>query len=157
MTAIPIYEASPLKRARATKAEMEERAEFLIAYASEHGPVTVRGLYYQAEVASLPGISKDDKDYAKVQRQVLKLRREGRLSYSDIADATRWMRKPTTHGSVEEALRNTAQFYRKALWADAASYVEIRVEKDALPFTHRRLPIYRARCADSHREAPCFQ
>jgi len=48
---------------------MEERAEFLIDYASEHGPVTVRGLYYQAEVASLPGISKDDKDYAKVQRQ----------------------------------------------------------------------------------------
>ena len=34
---------------------MEERAEFLIDYASEHGPVTVRGLYYQAEVASLPG------------------------------------------------------------------------------------------------------
>jgi len=121
MTAIPIYEASPLKRARATKAEMEERAEFLIAYASEHGPVTVRGLYYQAEVASLPGISKDDKDYAKVQRQVLKLRREGRLSYSDIADATRWMRKPTTHGSVEEALRNTAQFYRKALSSSSKS------------------------------------
>ena len=58
MTAAPVYEASPVKRARATKAEMEERAEFLIDYASEHGPVTVRGLYYQAEVASLPGISK---------------------------------------------------------------------------------------------------
>ena len=132
MTASPVYQASPIRRTRATKAEMEERAEFLIDYASEHGPVTVRGLYYQAEVASLPGISKDDKDYAKVQRQVLKLRREGRLSYSDIADATRWMRKPTTHDSVEEALRDTARFYRKALWADADSYVEIWVEKDAL-------------------------
>src|SRR6516225_7160965 len=126
------YQASPIRRQRATKAEMEERAEFLIDYASEHGPVTVRGLYYQAEVASLPGISKDDKDYAKVQRQVLKLRREGRLSYSDIADATRWMRKPRTHDSVEEALRDTARFYRKALWADADSYVEIWLEKDAL-------------------------
>ena len=132
MTATPVYEASRLKRARATQAEMEERAAFLIGYACEHGPVTVRGLYYQAEVASLPGISKDDKDYAKVQRQVLKLRREGRLSYSDIADATRWMRKPRTHDSVEEALRDTARFYRKALWADADSYVEIWLEKDAL-------------------------
>src|SRR5262245_9466691 len=132
MTVFPVYEASPIKRQRATKAEMEERAAFLIDSASEHGPVTVRGLYYQAEVASLPGISKDDKDYAKVQRQVLKLRREGRLSYSDIADATRWMRKPRTHGSVEEALRDTARFYRKALWTDADSYVEIWVEKDAL-------------------------
>jgi hypothetical protein len=126
------YEASPIKRRRATKAEMEERAEFLIDYASEHGPATVRGLYYQAEVARLPGISKDDKDYAKVQRQVLKLRREGRLDYSDIADATRWMRKPMTHDNVEAALKATAQLYRKNLWLDAADYVEIWVEKDAL-------------------------
>ena len=42
------------------------------------------------------------------------------------------MRKPTTHDSVEEALRDTARFYRKALWADGDSYVEIWVEKDAL-------------------------
>jgi hypothetical protein len=127
-----VYEASPVKRTRATKAEMEERAEFLIDYASEHGPVTVRGLYYQAEVASLPGISKDDKDYDKVQRQVLKLRREGRLEYNDIADATRWMRKPTSHDSVEEALKATARLYRKNLWLDADDYVEIWAEKDAL-------------------------
>jgi len=129
---IAVYETSRIKRQRATKAEMEERAEFLIGYASEHGPVTVRGLYYQAEVAALPGISKDDKDYDKVQRQVLKLRREGRLDYSDIADATRWMRKPTSHDSVEEALRATARLYRKNLWLDADDYVEIWAEKDAL-------------------------
>jgi hypothetical protein len=127
-----IYEPSPIKRARATKAEMERRAEFLIGYASEHGPVTVRGLYYQAEVAGLPGITKDDKDYAKVQRQVLLLRRAGRLDYDDIADATRWMRKPTTHDSVEAALRDTAAHYRKALRNDAKEYVEIWCEKDAL-------------------------
>jgi len=42
------------------------------------------------------------------------------------------MRKPRTHDSVEEALRDTARFYRKALWADADSYVEIWVEKAAL-------------------------
>jgi len=110
---------------------MELRAEFLIDYASEHGPITVRGLYYQAEVARLPGITKDDKDYTKIQRQVLSLRRNGRLEYRDIADATRWMRKPTTHNSVEAALRNTAAHYRKALWNDADEYVEIWNEKDA--------------------------
>src|SRR5262245_9006627 len=130
MTAV--YEASPIRRQRATRDEMEERAEFLIDYASEHGPVSVRGLYYQAEVAELPGISKDDKDYDKVQRQVLNLRREGRLDYGDIADATRWMRKPKTHDNVEQALRDTAQLYRKNLWLEANDYVEIWVEKDAL-------------------------
>jgi hypothetical protein len=111
---------------------MEERAEFLIDYAAEHGPVTVRGLYYQAEIRSIPGIGKDDRDYTKVQRQVLRLRREGRLPYSDIADATRWMRKPPTHDGVEAALRDTARLYRKALWRDAAEVVEIWCEKDAL-------------------------
>jgi hypothetical protein len=38
----------------------------------QHGPVTIRGLYYQAEVARVPGIDKTENGYAKVQRQVLK-------------------------------------------------------------------------------------
>ena len=68
---------------------MEERARFLIAYARDNHPVTVRGLYYQAEVAGVPGIDKTEASYAKVQHQVLELRRQGRLAYSWIADATR--------------------------------------------------------------------
>jgi hypothetical protein len=130
-----VYEASPVKRRRATRDEMEERAEFLIDYAAEHGPVTVRGLYYQAEVAGVPGIDKTDSSYAKVQRQVLSLRREGRLSYSDISDATRWMRKPRSHDSVEDAIAHTARTYRRSLWTDAEAYVEIWCEKDALAGT----------------------
>jgi hypothetical protein len=114
---------------------MEERAKFLIHYAEEHGPVTVRGLYYQAEVRGIPGITKDDKDYAKVQRQVLDLRRAGRLAYEYISDATRWMRKPRSHNSAKAALENTAQCYRKSLWENAKDYVEIWCEKDALAGT----------------------
>jgi hypothetical protein len=104
---------------------MEERAAFLTAYAEEHGPVTVRQLYYQAEVKGVPGIDKTEGGYDKVQRQVLDLRRAGRLPYDEIADLTRWMRKPETHDSIEAALRSTARFYRKALWRDADTYVEI--------------------------------
>jgi hypothetical protein len=129
------YEASPTKRRRATKSEMEDRAEFLIAYAEEHGPVTVRGLYYQAEVAGIAGIDKDDKSYAKVQRQVLELRREGRLAYEHISDATRWMRKPKSFNGVEDALEATARLYRKNLWAESDAYVEVWCEKDALAGT----------------------
>ena len=104
-----VYGASTIKRRtvkrraskRATKAEMEERARFLIGYSRAHGPVTARGLYYQAEVAHVTGIDKNDLGYRKVQQQVLKLRRAGRISYHDIADATRWMRKPTTYNGPE--------------------------------------------------------
>jgi hypothetical protein len=111
---------------------MEERAEFLIDYAAEHGPVTVRQLYYQAEVHGVPGIDKTESGYDRVQQQVLNLRRAGRLPYSDIADLTRWMRKPRTYDGVAAALEATAQLYRKALWSDAGTYVEIWCEKDAL-------------------------
>jgi hypothetical protein len=127
-----IYQANPIKRQRATKAEMEQRAEFLISYAEEHGPVTVRQLYYQSEVAHLPGIDKTENGYCKIQSQVLNLRREGRLEYEHIADATRWMRKPKSYDSVEDAINSTARLYRKSLWTDADTYVEIWCEKDAL-------------------------
>ncbi len=100
--------------------------------ARNHGPVTVRQLYYQAEVAHLPGIDKTESGYNKIQHQVLMLRRAGRLDYNDIADATRWMRKPTSYDSVEDALEETARTYRRNLWRDAAEYVEIWCEKDAL-------------------------
>lgn len=126
------YGASPTKRRRATAAEMEERAQFFIDYAHRYGPMTVRGLYYQGEVASLPGIDKSEASYAKVQRQVLKLRREGRLRYNTIADATRFMRRPRTYDGWEAALQETARLYRKSLWSDSKDEVEIWVEKSAL-------------------------
>ena len=137
-----VYGASPIKakrrtaskpkRRRATNEEMRAREDFLIAYAEAHGPVTVRGLYYQAEVAGIPGITKDEKDYSKIQNLVLKLRRQGKMPYRHIADATRYMRKPRTHDGWEDALQETARFYRKSLWAETDMEVEIWIEKSAL-------------------------
>ena len=40
--------------------------------------------------------------------------------------------EPRTYDSIEDALEETARFYRKSLWTDADSYVEIWLEKDAL-------------------------
>ena len=130
-----VKQASPLKgkkRFRPTRKVMVAREEFLIDYAVKHGPINVRGLYYQAEVAQLPGISKDEKDYDKVQACVLKLRRAGLLPYDKITDATRYMRKPQTFDGWQDALQDTARFYRKSLWAETDLEVEIWVEKSTL-------------------------
>jgi hypothetical protein len=127
-----VYHASPIKRRRATATEMEARAEFLIDYATRHGPVTVRQLFYAATVADVPGIDKTEAGYCKVQTQVLALRRAGRLDYDNIADSTRWMRRPDTFEGLEDALRQTARFYRKSLWTGSAVEVEIWLEKNAL-------------------------
>ncbi len=127
-----VKQAGGINRRRATQAEMEHRAAFYIAYARDHGPMTVRGLFYQTTVAGIAGIGKDEEGYAKVQRHVLALRRQGRLAYTDIADATRYMRKPRTFDGWEDALDDCAALYRKALWADADLEVEIWLEKSAL-------------------------
>ena len=126
MIATNLYDASPINpRRRATRHEMEDRARFYINYASIHGPVTVRQLYYRAVVEGITGIDKTENGYTRVQRQVLNLRRDGRLPYHHIADASRWMRKPRTWDSVADALRETATTYRKALWRDQGLSVEV--------------------------------
>ncbi|MCC5992586.1 MAG: hypothetical protein JJT99_08685 [Rhodobacteraceae bacterium] len=109
---------------------METRAQFLIEYARDQSPVTVRQLFYAATVRDL--IEKSESGYNKVQAQVLALRREGRLPYRCIADATRYMRKPQTYDGWQAALQDTALLYRKALWADTGLEVQVWVEKSAL-------------------------
>ena len=92
--------------------------------------MTVRQVFYQATVAGI--VEKTEAGYAKVQTDLVVMRRAGELPYGWLADNTRWQRKPRTFDSVEDALEETARFYRKALWTDADAYVEIWLEKDAL-------------------------
>jgi hypothetical protein len=124
------YQASPIKRARATKAEVERRREGLIEIIAAMRPMTVRQVFYQATIRGI--VEKSEAGYTKVQTDLTLMRRAGDLPYNWLADNTRWQRKPDTFDSVEEALRETARFYRKSLWTDADAYVEIWLEKDAL-------------------------
>ena len=122
--------ASLIKRHRATKAQVEERREALLAIIENGRPMTVRQVFYQATVRGL--VEKAESGYAKVQTDLTVMRRAGELPYDWLADNTRWQRKPRTFNSVEDALNETAKFYRKSLWADADCYVEVWLEKDAL-------------------------
>jgi len=93
-------------------------------------PMIVRQVFYQASVRGI--VDKSESGYTKVQTDLVQMRRAGVLPYDWLADNTRWQRKPNTFTSVQEALEETARFYRKALWADADAYVELWLEKDAL-------------------------
>lgn len=127
-----VYEARPVNRRRATKAEMAERADELVRLAEENGPCSVRHLFYAATVAKVPGITKDDSGYGKVQRLALELRRAKRIPYRQITDGTRWMRKPTSYGSVADALAATATLYRRDLWVSSSFRVEVWCESDSI-------------------------
>ena len=126
----PVYAPCPINRVRATRASMDERRRALIAIVKSIRPCTVRQVFYQATVSGL--VEKSEAGYVKVQRALVDLRRSGDIDYDAIADNTRWMRKPTTYGSLGEALDDTARFYRRDLWRDADAYCEVWLEKDAL-------------------------
>src|SRR5688572_22633827 len=122
------YEASPIRRIRATRTEMEIRRTALYDIVAEMRPMTVRQVFYQATVRGL--VDKTEGGYAKVQTDLVHMRRSGALPYAWLADSTRWQRRPRTFSSVEEALRDTARHYRKSLWNDADA--QIWLVKDAL-------------------------
>jgi hypothetical protein len=118
------------KRHRITKSGLVDRRAALLEIVHASQPATVRQIFYLASVRGI--VAKDDGGYNRVQIDLVDMRRSGQLPYGWIVDHTRWQRKPVTFDSIDEALADTAATYRKALWRDAASYVEIWLEKDAL-------------------------
>jgi hypothetical protein len=176
MTSPSSYRASPTRRSRRSKAEMEEIRSGLYDIVERGRPMTVRQVFYRAVSAGL--IEKTETEYNQtVGRLLAEIRlatvrstrddyfisdffmrfglswdgsnkafqgKDGRLyvrgkwpnymlamPFSWIVDNTRWMRKPRAFDSVEDALKDTADFYRRALWANQEDYVEVWLEKEA--------------------------
>jgi hypothetical protein len=128
-----LYGTSPIKRARATKAEIEHRYEVLVELAYEYGPCSVRHLYYQATIAGL--VPKTNSGSRKTGRALLALRRSGDVPYRLITDSTRWMRKPASFDSLEAALANTAATYRRDLWGASRYQLEVWCESASIAGT----------------------
>src|SRR5947209_5114302 len=85
-------------------------------------PATVRQTFYRLAVQNV--VPKSEAAYkGTVVRLLGDMRRSGEVPFSWIADHTRWMRKPRTFSSLEDALQNTARTYRRALWDDQPAYV----------------------------------
>lgn len=121
---------TPMSRKRRTHAELAELQDAIVdAVAADH-PVTLRGVYYR--VVSAGAVDKTEHGYAAIKRELLKLRRSGKIRYDHITDGTRWITKPDTYDSVEDALRETARTYRRALWTRSNHRLQIFTEKDAI-------------------------
>lgn len=125
----PVYGAGHIK-ARATRSEMESRYDAIYEIVRENQPTGIRFTYYTAVAAGL--VPKTDNGYVKVQRAILDMRRNGRIPWAWIVDNTRWMRKPRSYSSVEEALRDTAAMYRRAIWRDADQLLEVWCESESV-------------------------
>src|SRR5688500_16302842 len=88
---------------RRSKADIEVLMHGLERLLVEDAPMTVRQVFYRAVSAGLVG--KTEGEYKQsVVRLLGQMRRSGRIPFSWIADNTRWMRKPRTWSSVDQAL-----------------------------------------------------
>ncbi len=94
MIGIPAYQASPIKRIRSAKADIEARREALHDIVEVMRPMTVRQVFYQATVRDI--VEKSEAGYAKVQIDLVLMRCSGALPYAWLADNIRWQGKPRT-------------------------------------------------------------
>jgi hypothetical protein len=118
---------------RATRHQMDCRRAALWALTETLQPATVRQVFYQATIHGI--VEKTENGYDKVQACLAELRLDYGMSFNWLVDNSRWMRKPRSYDSLEDMLRISAQTYRRSLWLDADSYLEIWLEKDALSGT----------------------
>lgn len=117
-------------RQRRTNAELDTVDEAIITSLATEKPATVRAVYYR--VVSAGAVAKTEAGYDLVGRQLLKLRRAGRVPYSWITDGTRLVLKPDSWSRLDEMLADAAVGYRRALWHDQAVEVIVLSEKDAI-------------------------
>ena len=105
-----VYGAGHIKRDRASRDDMDARYEAIFNIVRDNQPTGIRFTYYTATTRGI--VPKTDDGYRKVQRAVLQMRRAGLIPYEWITDSTRWMRKPRTYNSLEDAIESTAKMRR---------------------------------------------
>lgn len=124
------YGACPVRRYRPTSDELQSRRQALVQIVADAAPTGVRFVYYRAVSKGL--FPKTQNGYERVQRDLMQLREQGAIPWTHIVDSSRWMRKPTTWGSVEEMLADTAASYRRDLWRTADTRVEVWCESESV-------------------------
>lgn len=125
------YQACPTKRARRSKAEIEDIKGAVYDIVAADYPMTVRQVFYQ--LVNRGVVEKSEEAYqGTVVRLLTTMRVAGDLPFAWIVDHTRRRRVTETWDSMDEAVQDTARFYRKSALKASPAYIEIWVEKDAL-------------------------
>jgi hypothetical protein len=120
-----------IKRKRRTRQEIAAIEDAMYGILEEVHPRTDRNVFYM--VSGMGLVAKTENEYNNtVVRLLTRMRKQRRLPYSWLADATRWVRKPRTYHGITQAFQTFATAYRRDVWADQDVHVEIWTEKDAI-------------------------
>jgi hypothetical protein len=127
------YSASPIKRLRRTKAQVEALRAELYAIAEAAQPCSARHIYYLG-IGRLwdKDTGRSRRNYSVVVRELGYMREHGLIPWEWITDGTRMVRQDEQYDSVEDALAHAAETYRRNLWASQSRRVEVWCESDSV-------------------------
>ena len=111
-------------RQMATREDMAERRDKLYSIVAELPPMTVRQVFYQAEVRGLKGIEKSEAGYQKVATCLVNMRRDGMMPFEWIIDNTREISKGITYPTIAAALDRCAQTFYLDFWTKIEERVQ---------------------------------
>jgi 5S rRNA maturation endonuclease (ribonuclease M5) len=119
-----------------TRAEVEQLDRQIYATLADSHPQSVRHVFYEMTNHRLPiyvkKTCKRNSGYNSVQRRLLKMRRDGTIPYSWIADMSRRGYFTPTYSSAADFVRSMQGQYRADLWRDAADRCEIWCESRSI-------------------------
>jgi hypothetical protein len=105
------------------------RKDIVAVIADIKDRMTVRQIFYRLVSSGYP---KNEKFAERVQREVLKMREDGVLSWELIADNTRRSSIPSLHSNCSEMLIEAVKYYRMDFWKHQNKQVHIWLEKESL-------------------------
>ncbi len=121
------------KRIRRTRNQILQLQSQIFDVLKEDSPQSVRHVFYRMTDPRLPEpVEKSDNGYITVQRQLTNMRRSGLIPYGWITDATRRGYFTETYGGPAEAVEAVARFYRRSVWTETPSYVEVWCESRSI-------------------------
>jgi hypothetical protein len=116
---------------RRTKADIEGIKNKIYDVVAGNYPMSLRQVFYALVVRGVVAKTEAEYDHT-VGRLLLAMRRAGEIPYGWIADNTRCIRKPPIYDSVQAALKDCRETYRKAVWRALDAQVQVWIEKAAL-------------------------
>jgi hypothetical protein len=120
-------------RKRMTKQEVLQLEDQIYSVLLEDNPQSVRHVFYRMTDPRLPvSIPKTDAGYGQVQTRMVKMRRAGTLPYGWITDTTRRGHFVDTYNDKADFLRSVASFYRRDVWANHSTHVEVWCESRSI-------------------------
>ncbi|MGD9656902.1 MAG: hypothetical protein AB7U61_04555 [Methylocystis sp.] len=133
MSAAEIYQASPIKRRRRTRAQVEQLDQQMVALLRADHPQSIRHVFYRMTNPRLAEpVEKSDRGYQQVQARLVKLRRSGAVPYEWISDMSRRGYFVRTFSGAGDFISRMHGIYRADLWERAEVRVEVWCESRSI-------------------------